>query len=188
MSDDPPQESAFRIVPNTDPITKITVAEPTPSGSLTADQLRRAVNHVYPPPVVPLPPVTLEQARAARDILDAAGLLLMLDGVIRRAENTGTHVVQVANDVVTMHQKSLDTIAGLFDVPRWVVGSAKRPDLDRRRVILDAAEDAGAAFFYYDRKEDEDLPVGEVEAAVKDAEITRAEIVAAFSRGMGGRW
>jgi hypothetical protein len=194
VSDDPPQESAFRIVPNTDPIIKITNAEPVAEqpahtvGQLTADQVRRALNHTIPPPVVPLPPVTLEQARKARDILDDAGLLLMLDAVVRRAENTGTHVVQVANEVVAMHQASLDRIAEAFEVPTWVVGTAKRPPKERRRIILDTAEDAGVNFIYYDRKESEGLPDGEIEAAVTAGEITRAEILDAFSRGMGGRW
>ena len=41
-------------------------------------------------------------------------------------------------------------------------------------------EDLVKDFLYYDRREDEDLPVGEIERAVRDGEITVDEMVSAF--------
>jgi len=47
----------------------------------------------------------------------------------------------------------------------------------KRQMIMDKAEDAMGQFLYYDRKEDEDLAVGEIEAAIIAGEITIDEIV-----------
>ena len=55
----------------------------------------------------------------------------------------------------------------------------------RREHIIDRAKDAAGSFIYYDRKEDEDLPRGEIENAIKAGEITKAEIVAAFAGELG---
>ena len=55
----------------------------------------------------------------------------------------------------------------------------------RRDRVIDAAAKAGSVFMYYDRKEDEDLPVGEIEAAVRAGEITEGEILKAFEIGCG---
>jgi len=51
---------------------------------------------------------------------------------------------------------------------------------DRRDTILAAVETAVANLLYYDRKEDEDLPRGEIEAAVAAGELASGEIVDAF--------
>ena len=50
----------------------------------------------------------------------------------------------------------------------------------RRELILLTAEDLMADFLYYERKEDEDLPRGAIEAAIEAGEITIAEIVQVF--------
>jgi hypothetical protein len=50
----------------------------------------------------------------------------------------------------------------------------------RRQIILDAVTDLVADFLYYDRKEDEDLPVGEIELAIEEGDITAVEIVEHF--------
>jgi len=55
----------------------------------------------------------------------------------------------------------------------------------RREHIISAAECAAKDFIYYSRKEDEDLPRGEIEKAVQAGEITKAEIVAAFADQLG---
>jgi len=47
----------------------------------------------------------------------------------------------------------------------------------RRQAVLDAASDLVASFLYYDRKEDEDLGVGEIEAAIIAEEISIEEII-----------
>jgi hypothetical protein len=50
----------------------------------------------------------------------------------------------------------------------------------RRDHILAAASDLAGDLFYYGRKEDEDLPPGEIEAALASGEVTLDDIVAAF--------
>jgi hypothetical protein len=55
---------------------------------------------------------------------------------------------------------------------------------DRRELILATIDDAVTDLIYYDRKEDEDLPRGEIEKAVKAGEITADEIVERFRYGV----
>lgn len=50
----------------------------------------------------------------------------------------------------------------------------------RRRLIIDAAGDLVSKFLYYDRKEDEDLPVGAIEQAFAMSEIDVEELVTMF--------
>lgn len=52
--------------------------------------------------------------------------------------------------------------------------------LTRRERILATIEDLVTDFLYYDRKEDEDLPVGAIEEAIGTGEITAEEMSAAF--------
>lgn len=52
----------------------------------------------------------------------------------------------------------------------------------RRQHILDTVNDLVASFMYYDRKEDEDLPCGAIQEAVKAGEITYEEIVSYFKK------
>ncbi len=51
----------------------------------------------------------------------------------------------------------------------------------RRDMILASASDRALDLVVYDRKGDEDLPLGAIEAAIAAGEITAAEIVAAFA-------
>jgi hypothetical protein len=51
------------------------------------------------------------------------------------------------------------------------------PTCTRRERIESHLDDMITDLFYYDRKEDENLPVGSIEEAVKAGEITEAEIV-----------
>lgn len=53
-----------------------------------------------------------------------------------------------------------------------------------RERILAAAEDSGAEFVFYHRKEDEDLPVAAIEGAILEGEITYEEIAEAFLRAV----
>ncbi len=55
----------------------------------------------------------------------------------------------------------------------------------RRDYILGAASDLAADFMYYDRKEDEDLPRGEIEEAIKTGEVGEKEIVSVFAKACG---
>lgn len=54
----------------------------------------------------------------------------------------------------------------------------------RRQAILDTIDDLVSDFLYYDRKEDEDLPRGAIESAIKNGEITSKEIVEHFAAAL----
>ena len=54
----------------------------------------------------------------------------------------------------------------------------------RKEVILGVVEDLVADFLYYNRKEDECLPRGEIEKAVQRGVITADEIAEAFARSL----
>lgn len=49
-----------------------------------------------------------------------------------------------------------------------------------KQEILNAIDCAVSDFLYYDRKEDEDLPSGAIEKAIKSGDITYGEIVERF--------
>ena len=51
----------------------------------------------------------------------------------------------------------------------------------RREHIMDIISDSVSDLLYYDRKEDEDLGVGDIEKAIKKGEITVEEIVTLFA-------
>ena len=55
---------------------------------------------------------------------------------------------------------------------------------NRKKKLLDEIEDLVSNFLYYDRQEDEDLPVGVIEDMVKNQEITLGEIVDHFGYTM----
>lgn len=52
---------------------------------------------------------------------------------------------------------------------------------DRRITIMNQVKDLVGKFLYYDRKEDEDLPIGQIEKAIQVGDITVDEIVKCFS-------
>lgn len=54
-----------------------------------------------------------------------------------------------------------------------------------RQTILATVKDLATDFLYYDRKEDESLPVGAIERAVSDGVITVDEIVSEFRKELG---
>lgn len=58
-------------------------------------------------------------------------------------------------------------------------GMSKRKDL-----IVAATEGVAADLLYYGRKDDEELPRGEIEAAIEAGEITAAEIIDTFARAV----
>jgi hypothetical protein len=55
---------------------------------------------------------------------------------------------------------------------------------ERRELILSYMQDQAANFLYYDRKEDEDLPLGAIEEAVSAGELTYADIAEAFREAL----
>lgn len=57
----------------------------------------------------------------------------------------------------------------------------ERKESTRAEHIKGTVKDLVADFLYYGRKEDEDLPVGEIEAAIRCGEITVDEICELFS-------
>jgi cytochrome P450 len=56
----------------------------------------------------------------------------------------------------------------------------RRTSEQQARLIRDTIEDMVTDFLYYDRQEDEDLPCGAIEAAIKDGAISCDEIVNEF--------
>jgi hypothetical protein len=52
--------------------------------------------------------------------------------------------------------------------------------------IRDRVDDLVGSFLYYDRKEDEDLPVGAIEAAIAAGEVTSGQIVERFKEQLEG--
>lgn len=75
----------------------------------------------------------------------------------------------------------------------WEASGLPKPwnQRTRREHIEANVDDLITDFLYYDRKEDETLPVGAIEEAVKAGEITAEEIVARFASrlraGLGGQ-
>jgi len=53
-----------------------------------------------------------------------------------------------------------------------------------RELVLGAAEDLVVDFLYYDRKEDEDLPRGAIEAAISMGLVTEQEIIDVFAANL----
>jgi len=51
---------------------------------------------------------------------------------------------------------------------------------NRRKHILDEISDVVSRFLYYDRKEDEQLPPGAIEEAIKAREVSVSEITGHF--------
>ncbi len=52
--------------------------------------------------------------------------------------------------------------------------------MTRKETIEAVVKDLVSAFLYYDRKEDEDLPKGQIQEAIKNGEISMDEIVELF--------
>jgi len=59
--------------------------------------------------------------------------------------------------------------------------------MNRRELILAVASDLMAKFLYYDRKEDEELFLGCIEAAIDNEEITVQEILNVFEKNLNER-
>lgn len=57
----------------------------------------------------------------------------------------------------------------------------ERPIEQRLQQLRDTVSDLAADFYYYDRKEDPDLPVGAIEAAVRNGDITVDQLAAIFA-------
>lgn len=52
--------------------------------------------------------------------------------------------------------------------------------MERKELILNTVDDLVSNFLYYDRKEDEDLPIGSVEDSINTWEIDVSDIVSRF--------
>jgi hypothetical protein len=53
-----------------------------------------------------------------------------------------------------------------------------------KNLIINTVSDLVSDFFYYDRKEDEDLGRGEIEQAIKDGVLTVDDIVEKFKESL----
>lgn len=51
----------------------------------------------------------------------------------------------------------------------------------RAKCILDTASDLVGQLMYYDRKEDNELPVGSIQEAIEEGELTVDDIINEFS-------
>ena len=51
---------------------------------------------------------------------------------------------------------------------------------DKKKIIKTRVDNVMSAFFYYDRKEDDELPAGKLQEMVKSGDITVDEIVRMF--------
>lgn len=52
--------------------------------------------------------------------------------------------------------------------------------MTKKELILANVKDLISSFLYYDRKEDEDLGVGDIQEAINNGEITKEEILQKF--------
>lgn len=52
----------------------------------------------------------------------------------------------------------------------------------RRQIILDTVEDLVSSLLYYDRTEDSQLGIGDIEDAINSNEITAEEILSKFNK------
>jgi hypothetical protein len=59
--------------------------------------------------------------------------------------------------------------------------------MSRKDKILDKIENLVGNFLFYNRKEDGELPIGEIERAVESGEITIDEMVNKFREGLAGK-
>lgn len=55
---------------------------------------------------------------------------------------------------------------------------------DIKEMILDTVDDGVSNLLYYDRKDDEDLPRGAIDDAVRDGAITIEDMVAKFEKSL----
>ena len=53
-----------------------------------------------------------------------------------------------------------------------------------KELIYNEISDLATSFLYYDRKEDDELPRGAIEKAIKDGVITELEIVQKFKESL----
>ena len=55
---------------------------------------------------------------------------------------------------------------------------------ERTKLIHNTTKDLAVKFLYYNRKEDEELPVGAIDDAIKSGETSVAEIVSVFEEAL----
>ena len=55
---------------------------------------------------------------------------------------------------------------------------------ETKEIIFGSVEDLVSNFLYYDRKEDEDLPVGKIEELIEDKTISIDELVERFRQAL----
>ena len=69
----------------------------------------------------------------------------------------------------------------LLSVPRDAIDEGSE---ERAKLIHNTTKDLAVKFLYYNRKEDEELPVGAIEEAIKSGETSVAEIVSVFEKAL----
>ena len=101
------------------------------------------------------------------------------EAVIFVFDTEGQRVI-VEDDILRATIKNVDVVIEMTDERRLKI-EAYFDGENMKQLILDTIEDMIGDFLYYDRKEDEDLPLDAIQAAIKDGEITEEEIVAEFT-------
>lgn len=57
-----------------------------------------------------------------------------------------------------------------------------------RELILASANDLARKFLYYDRKEDDELKIGDIQKAEENGEVTKEEIIEEFRKQLNESW
>jgi hypothetical protein len=91
---------------------------------------------------------------------------------------------ETVEELQKMYQTTLITQEMLDAGAKWLESQKSTRNQTMKRDILNVVSDLATDLMYYDRKEDDTLPVGSIEKAIEDGIITVDEIVAAFRAGI----
>jgi hypothetical protein len=95
--------------------------------------------------------------------------------------------IMTAIPKILMSKEQRNTTHGKMDI-KTVRGihnmTSKWDAADNREKVLILIDDLVSDFLYYNRKEDEDFPVGKIEEMIQNGEITVDEMVEAFRKAI----
>lgn len=115
----------------------------------------------------------LAEVVAARD--SAQQIIVRIQDVLNSIRDRSVTLADTAGVL-----ESIATIMDDFDqVPK-----ESMPPASRRELIVKSTHQLAASLLYYDRKEDDELPVGEIQNAINGGLITPWEIVAEFGTAL----
>jgi len=85
----------------------------------------------------------------------------------------------------------VETVNSVFNLDNFHFGFMSSNDSclkGIKQIVLDAISDLSSDFLYYDRKEDEDLTIEQLNEAVRNGEITIDEMVEQFKKHLENRF